>query len=78
MRRNPESIRFVEVVKVCRHYFGEPRQEGTSHVVFRTPWVGDPRVNVQNKRGMAKGYQVRQVVKAIARIEEDRDGRNED
>lgn len=78
MRRNPESIRFVEVVKVCRYYFGEPRQEGTSHVVFRTPWVGDPRVNVQNKRGMAKGYQVRQVVKAIARIEEDRDGRNED
>ena len=72
MRRNPGTMRFGDVVKVCRHYFGEPRQEGTSHMVFRTPWVGDPRVNLQNNQGMAKDYQVRQVIKAIARIEEDR------
>ena len=32
--------------------------------------VGRPRVNIQNKRGMAKAYQVRQVVKAIERLTE--------
>ena len=26
---------------------GSPRQAGTSHRVYRTPWPGDPRVNVQ-------------------------------
>ncbi|MPY80723.1 MAG: toxin HicA [Actinophytocola sp.] len=46
-------------------YFGEPRQQGTSHAVFRTPWPGDPRVNIQNHKGKAKPYQVRQVLKAI-------------
>jgi len=27
-----------------------------------TPWQGDPRVNIQNDKGMAKPYQVRQVL----------------
>ena len=26
---------------------------------FLTPWLGDPRVNIQNAKGMAKPYQVR-------------------
>jgi len=51
---------------------GEPRQEGTSHKVYRTPWQGDPRVNIQRgKDGNAKAYQVRQVLDAIARLEAD-------
>jgi len=33
------------------------------------PWSGDPRVNIQNDKGMAKIYQVRQVLKAIERLE---------
>jgi len=53
-----------------RHYFGEARQTGSSHRVYKTPWVGDPRVNIQNDKGMAKAYQVRQVLKAIERLEE--------
>ena len=57
------------MVKVCDHYFGEPRQKGTSHRVYRTPWPGDPRVNIQNDKGMAKAYQVRQVIKAIDKLE---------
>jgi len=32
------------------------------------PWQGDPRVNIQNDKGMAKAYQVRQVLKAIERL----------
>ena len=72
MRANPKDIRFAEVCKVCDHYFGLPRQKGTSHRIYRMPWQGDPRVNVQNDKGKAKVYQVRQVVKAIERLEHER------
>jgi hypothetical protein len=68
MRLDRSSIRFADLVKVCVLVFGEPRQRGTSHMVFRTPWPGDPRVNVQNDRGMAKPYQVKQVLAAIDRM----------
>lgn len=70
MRRNPRGIRFSELSKVCEHYFGEPRQRGSSHRIFRTPWKGDPRVNIQNDKGLAKPYQVRQVLEAIDRLEQ--------
>ena len=69
MRRNPKGIRFNELSKVCDHFFGKPRNSGTSHRVYKTPWVGDPRVNIQNSRGKAKAYQVRQVLLAIQKIE---------
>jgi hypothetical protein len=69
MRANPSGIRFNELCKVCDHYFGEARQTSGSHRVYKTPWIGDPRVNIQNSNGMAKVYQVRQVLKAIERLE---------
>jgi hypothetical protein len=73
MRRNPRGVRFSELCRVCDHYFGRPRQIGTSHRVYRTPWEGDPRVNIQDSKGMAKVYQVRQVLKAIERLEHEHD-----
>ena len=69
LRNNPKGIRFADLAKVCDAYFGEPRQKSTSHRVYRTPWIGDPRVNIQNAKGMAKPYQVRQVIKAIEKLE---------
>ena len=69
IRNNPKGVRFEDLAKVCDGYFGEPRQRGTSHRVYRTPWPGDPRVNIQNDKGMAKPYQVRQVLKAIEKLE---------
>ena len=70
MRRSPQNVRFDDLAKVCAEYFGEPRQQGTSHKVYKTPWHGDPRVNIQRgKDGNAKAYQVRQVLDAIARTE---------
>jgi hypothetical protein len=39
--------------------------------MYKTHWVGDPRVNIQNDNGMAKAYQVRQVLKAIDRLAEE-------
>lgn len=69
MKRNPKGIRFLDLCKVCDHYFGEARQTGSSHRVYKTPWLGDPRVNIQNDKGKAKAYQVKQVLKAIERLE---------
>lgn len=68
MRESASNVAFSDLVKVCKHYFGAPRQQGTSHAVFRTPWAGDPRVNIQNDHGKAKAYQVRQVLAAIAKV----------
>jgi len=51
------------------HFFGEARQEGTSHKVYKTPWEGDPRVNIQEKNGKGKGYQVKQVLAAIKKLQ---------
>ena len=69
MRDGPKGVRFAELCRVCDHYFGSPRQKGTSHRVYKTLWQGDPRVNIQDDRGKAKAYQVRQVLKAIERWE---------
>jgi hypothetical protein len=74
MRRSPKGIRFRDLCKVCDVYFGTPRQTGSSHRIYKTPWIGDPRVNVQNTKGMSKAYQVNQVLKAIERLEENKDG----
>lgn len=77
MRQAPAGVRFTDAVKVAEHYFGTARQKGSSHVVFKMPWVGDPRVNVQNDHGKAKAYQVRQLLDAIDRLEcERREGRH--
>jgi hypothetical protein len=69
MRNNPAQVRFADLYKVCVAYFGEPRQSGSSHAVFKTPWPGDPRVNIQNAKGKAKPYQVRQVLLALERMQ---------
>lgn len=68
MRRNPKRVSFNDLRKVCDHFFGEARQSSGSHRIYKTPWQGDPRVNIQNDKGMAKAYQVRQVLKAIERL----------
>ena len=69
IRANPANIRYEDLAKVCEHYFGPPRTSGGSHAVYKTPWRGDPRVNIQNDHGKAKPYQVRQVLAAIDKKE---------
>lgn len=70
MRREPANVRFSDLKRVCEEHFGSARQSGSSHVIFKTPWVGDPRVNIQDSKGMAKAYQVRQVIAAIDKLKE--------
>lgn len=43
-------------------------EQGSSHRIYKTPWPGDPRVNIQDSKGKAKPYQVKQVIKAIEKL----------
>ncbi|MDA8215291.1 MAG: hypothetical protein M0Z64_08455 [Nitrospiraceae bacterium] len=69
MRSNPQNVRFADLCMVCDYYFGTARQRGSSHRIYKTPWQGDPRINIQNNKGKAKAYQVKQVLKAIEILE---------
>ena len=69
MRDNPQIVRYEDLSRVCEHYFGPTRTTGGSPAVFKTPWPGDPRVNIQNGKGKAKPYQVRQVLAEIDKKE---------
>ena len=70
MRESPRNVRYRDLCLVCEHYFGSPRQAGSSHRIYRTPWAGNPRINIQEgENGMAKVFQVHQVLAALERIE---------
>lgn len=69
LSNHPANVRFSELCKLCEHYFGKPRQSGSSHRIYKTPWQGDPRVNIQSHKGKGKVYQVKQVLAAIERLE---------
>jgi len=68
-RRNAKNVRFNDLRRICDYYFGPPRQRGGSHRIYKTPWAENPRINIQNYKGMAKAYQVRQVLNAIDKLE---------
>ena len=64
--RSPASLRFGEMVRLAEAFgFREARQQGSRHIFVR-PEVKD-LVNVQDVRGMAKPYQVRQFLKLVER-----------
>jgi hypothetical protein len=71
MRESPHNVRFADLEKVCNSLFrefGEPRQS-SSHCIYKTPWQGDPRINIQkDKSGKAKAYQVKQVLLAFDKL----------
>lgn len=69
MQQNPKDVRFSELCKICDHYFGEARQKKSSHRIYKTPWKGNPRINIQNDKGKAKAYQVKQVLLALEMLE---------
>jgi predicted RNA binding protein YcfA (HicA-like mRNA interferase family) len=65
---NPKNVKFEELLKICINHFGIPRIKG-SHHIFKTPWKGDPRINIQKDGKMAKPYQVKLVLKALDKVE---------
>lgn len=67
--KNPKNVKFSDLLNLCKEHFGEPRICG-SHHIFKTPWKGDPRINIQKEGKMAKPYQVKAVLKALCKLEE--------
>ena len=70
MRANPEGIKFNEARKVAEHFFaefGKPRIAG-SHYVYKMPWPGDPRINIQKDGPKAKRYQIIQMLEAVDKL----------
>lgn len=72
--KNPKNVRFQDLLDICKKYFGTARISG-SHHIFKTPWQGDPRINIQKDGKMAKPYQVKQVEKAIIKLLEENHGK---
>lgn len=68
MERAPHNTSFRDLKRVCIHYFGAPRING-SHHYFKMPWKDDPRICIQSKNGKAKPYQVKDVLQAVRRLE---------
>jgi len=65
-----KQFRFSQLLKICEQFFGNYRVSG-SHHIFKTPWQGDPRINLQKEKGNnAKPYQVRQVLNALRKLKE--------
>jgi len=64
---NPKNVKFTDLLAICTEYFGSPRITG-SHHIFKTPWKGDPRINIQKDFKMAKPYQVKTVIKALKKL----------
>jgi len=70
MRTNPTDIKFNELRKIAEHFFaefGKPRIAG-SHHIYKMPWPGDPRINIQKDGPKAKRYQVIQMLEAVEKL----------
>lgn len=78
LSKSEKKMRFTYLVANCEKFFGEYRVSG-SHHIFKTPWQGDPRINLQKgKDKNAKPYQVRQVLNALRKLKElEKDKKNE-
>ncbi len=64
------NMRFALLVRICQEVFGNERMSG-SHHIFRTPWPGDPRINLQKtKGGKSHPYQIKQVLAALRKKQE--------
>ena len=69
LEKEKSATRFAYLLRVCQEHFGNPRIKG-SHHIFKTPWQGDPRINIQKSKGNAKPYQVQQVIDALTKLRE--------
>lgn len=67
LEKEKTNTRFSQLIKICKEFFGPPRVKG-SHHIFKTPWPGDPRLNIQTDKGKAKPYQIGQVIAALTKL----------
>ncbi len=61
---NPRNVRFGDMVTLIEAFGFELARVTGSHHIFENPDVPEI-VNVQNRKGKAKGYQVRQFLELV-------------
>lgn len=77
LEEREKNIMFSRLFQICELLFGACRING-SHHIFKTPWQGDPRINLQKVGKMAKPYQVRQVISCLRKLKAEVMGHQED
>jgi len=70
IRNNPSDVAWTDLVNICDVCFGRSRRGRGSHLIYDTPWMDNPVLVLQPRKGKAKPYQVRQVLKAIDLMEQ--------
>lgn len=71
-----KGVRFSQLVTIVERWFDRSNAgKRGSHRIYKTPWPGDPRINLQpTKGGEAKPYQVDQVTAALHKLMALREG----
>jgi len=64
-----KSTHCARLLHICERFFGKPRIQG-SHHIFKMPWPGDPRINIQADKTKAKAYQVRDVIRCLTKLKD--------
>ena len=70
IRNNPDDVSWPDLIAICDLFFGKPRQRRGSHLIYDTPWMDHPLLVLQPRKGKAKPYQVRQVLRALEAMKE--------
>ena len=64
-RTNPKNLKFTELCRLCEMFGMEPRPGSGSHVPYKRSTPPIFTLSIQNKNGMAKPYQVKQLLQFI-------------
>jgi predicted RNA binding protein YcfA (HicA-like mRNA interferase family) len=63
---NPTGLRFADACRLAEAFGFEHKRTSGSHHIFAHSGIPE-LVNLQNVKGMAKAYQVRQLLKLVER-----------
>ncbi len=67
IKQNPKGVKFDDLVSCLKAFgFTLERISGSHHIFTHPNWDGI--LNIQNRRGEVKPYQVRQAIKAIEEV----------
>lgn len=62
---NPENLRFEELCKLCRFFGMKYRKKGGSHKIYKRKKPPMFTLSIQDDNGMAKPYQVQQLLDKV-------------
>lgn len=67
LKRNPRNVKLRDLVSLLKAFgFSLERVTGSHHIFTHPKWDGI--LNIQDRGGEAKPYQVRQAIKAIEEV----------